>query len=549
MTRSAAIILLATACITSASSARQSVWDAETRAFLRAVDADALATLPLRYRGRPAILDTLARHQLRRATGSATLDGAPPSVARLELYFNAGAYLAAPLLRVREARMQATLCEHLPEPQAAALRRTGCVPPGCLLDADALNRLVRTNRATVEDIRAAGDLPDLAEQLNALATEPGYRVPIDRLRARLQAWIADDTFRLAPGPDGAWPPVTAEHVPMDPNVTAAWRTLAAAWQLRDAERVNRAAAELVGQIERAGGKQVASSAARSIELWYNRLDRTTFTWIGFALAAVLLLLSLAGVRPKPLWRTAGLTVAAIATGVLAAGFVARWVLSGTAWYLPPIMNQFEAVTAACLAASLGGLLAEALSRRGVWPLAGSAVAAAGMLCGALFPVGMNAAPSAAVGILASPIMAAHVGVIILGHALAGMTAVTSGLYLVVAVAGRPAASQPPRPGSVLAGLDRFHALAVPLAVWTLGVGIALGAVWAEFAWNRWWGWDRKETWALLTWGVFLATWHVRLRCPRSCGLITACLCLLGAGAMLFNWIVVNYLLTGLHSYA
>jgi ABC-type transport system involved in cytochrome c biogenesis permease subunit len=557
MIRRVAIPLLSMLLTTPAASATETLWNADTRAFLAEVDTEALAKLPLHYRGRPAILDTLARHHLRRAFGRATVDGVPPAPAMIELYVNTGAYLTRPVLRIREARMREVLADRLPPVLAETLRRTGRIPPACLLDDDALARLLMRNRASVEDIRAAGELPDLAAVLQSLAARPGFRVPIDRLRARLHAWLASDAFRLAPGADNTWPPVSADHGGLDPNVTAAWSTLAAAWHLRDAGRVNRTLSKLTARIERAAGRGVASPAARSLELWYNRLDRTTFTWIGFAVAAVLLLVALSGLPPRGVWRIAGLGLAFFSTAVLGAGFLVRWMLSGGAWYLPPIMNQFEAVTAACLAGAAGGLVVEGFSRRGIWPLAGSAVAAAGMLCGALFPVGMNAAPSAAVGILSSPIMAAHVGIIILGHALAGMTAVTAVLYLAIAAvtgtdarSSAPAALHLPAPSTTLAGLDRFHALAVPLTVWTLGAGIALGAVWADFAWNRWWGWDRKETWALLTWAVFVVAWHVRPRVSRRRrGMVTAWLCLLGAAAMLFNWIVVNYLFTGLHSYA
>ncbi len=549
MTVSRTLVLLATLALSvSATSGDQPIWDAETRAFLAEVDADALAKLPLQYQGRPAILDTLARHHLRRSMGTAEVDGVAPAPALLEMVFNTGTYITKPILPVREKRMRQALARELPTDLAEALRRVGRIPPACLMDETAMVGLL-LRRATIEQLRAAGELPNLAPTLQQLATRPGFRVPIDRLRARLHAWLASDAFRLAPGEDNSWPPVDAEHAQVDPSVRAGWETLAAAWTLRDAERVNRAAATLTERIERAGGQAIAPATRRTLELWYNRLDRTTFTWIGFAVASVLLLAALARLRPTRLWRIGGLALATVTTAVLAGGFVARWVLAGGTWYLPPIMNQFEAVTAACLAAAAGGLLAEPFNRRGIWPLAGSAVASAGMLCGALFPLGMNAAPSATVGILASPIMAAHVGIIVLGHALAAMTAVTGLLYLITAAAS-PGTPGPPAPDSTLAGLDRFHALAVPLAVWTLGVGIALGAVWADFAWNRWWGWDRKETWALLTWGVFLIAWHVRLRAKgRRRGLITAWLCLLGAGAMLFNWIVVNYFLAGLHSYA
>jgi len=106
------------------------------------------------------------------------------------------------------------------------------------------------------------------------------------------------------------------------------------------------------------------------------------------------------------------------------------------------------------------------------------------------------------------------------------------------------------PTGALAGIDRCNLIVAQLACWTLVVGTVLGAYWADFAWARPWGWDPKETWALITTLIYVAIVHVRFAAPqRHRGIVTAVLCMLGCAAMLFNWIVVNYLLTGLHSYA
>jgi ABC-type transport system involved in cytochrome c biogenesis permease subunit len=89
-----------------------------------------------------------------------------------------------------------------------------------------------------------------------------------------------------------------------------------------------------------------------------------------------------------------------------------------------------------------------------------------------------------------------------------------------------------------------------LAAWFLIAGTLLGAYWGDFAWGRWWGWDPKETWALITCVVYLAVLHVRLVTPsRYRGLVTALICLLGSLVMIFNWVFVNYFLSGKHSYA
>jgi len=101
----------------------------------------------------------------------------------------------------------------------------------------------------------------------------------------------------------------------------------------------------------------------------------------------------------------------------------------------------------------------------------------------------------------------------------------------------------------LVDLDRAQMIVLQLAFWTLGVGILLGAWWADHSWGRWWAFDPKETWALITWIVYLIVIHVRLTTGKDRGLVTAWLSVLGFIAMLWTYFGVNLLLPGLHAYA
>jgi cytochrome c-type biogenesis protein CcsB len=80
----------------------------------------------------------------------------------------------------------------------------------------------------------------------------------------------------------------------------------------------------------------------------------------------------------------------------------------------------------------------------------------------------------------------------------------------------------------------------------LSVGIITGAVWANSAWGRYWGWDPKETWSLITWFIYAALLHARMMRGWR-GRRIAYLTLLGFAAVLFTYFGVN-LLPGLHSY-
>ena len=91
-------------------------------------------------------------------------------------------------------------------------------------------------------------------------------------------------------------------------------------------------------------------------------------------------------------------------------------------------------------------------------------------------------------------------------------------------------------------------LLMELSFVLLWAGIVMGAIWADHSWGRPWGWDPKEVFALETFIVFAVLVHVRLKVHDK-GLWTAWLAVLGAAVMLFNWIVINFVISGLHSYA
>ena len=87
------------------------------------------------------------------------------------------------------------------------------------------------------------------------------------------------------------------------------------------------------------------------------------------------------------------------------------------------------------------------------------------------------------------------------------------------------------------------------AVFLLAAGIFLGAVWANVSWGRYWSWDPKETWALITLMVYAVPMHTAslpaLRRPRAFHLYLICAFL----TVLMTYFGVNYFLGGMHAYA
>ncbi len=91
---------------------------------------------------------------------------------------------------------------------------------------------------------------------------------------------------------------------------------------------------------------------------------------------------------------------------------------------------------------------------------------------------------------------------------------------------------------------RVHAFAFPL--WTFAV--LCGAIWAQYAWGRFWGWDPKEVWAFITWVVYAAYLHARATAGWQ-GRAAAYVALLGYATFLFNFVGINLFGSGLHSYS
>jgi len=93
----------------------------------------------------------------------------------------------------------------------------------------------------------------------------------------------------------------------------------------------------------------------------------------------------------------------------------------------------------------------------------------------------------------------------------------------------------------------YRAVAIGFPVFTLG-GLIFASIWAQIAWDRFWGWDPKEVWALVTWFFYAAFLHLRLSRGWH-GERSAWLAVVGFAIIMFNLVAVNLILAGLHSYA
>jgi cytochrome c-type biogenesis protein CcsB len=150
-------------------------------------------------------------------------------------------------------------------------------------------------------------------------------------------------------------------------------------------------------------------------------------------------------------------------------------------------------------------------------------------------------------------LAIHVSTAVIGFGIFFVSGIASVLYL-LKVRQEEGGTGGEQPGGLLSRLpaagvlDRVaHRTAVfGFPIWTFAV--IAGAIWAEAAWGRFWGWDPKETWAFIAWVVYAAYLHARTTAGWR-GRPAAWVNVVGLAVMIFNLTFVNMVSTGLHSYA
>jgi cytochrome c-type biogenesis protein CcsB len=155
-------------------------------------------------------------------------------------------------------------------------------------------------------------------------------------------------------------------------------------------------------------------------------------------------------------------------------------------------------------------------------------------------------------------LAIHVTLVSVAEGALMTSAVLTALFLVKSRHDRVSVKPGYKPGGGLsnlaerlpaaATLDKaaYRVVAFSFPLYT--VAIICGAIWAEAAWGRYWGWDPKETWAFIVWVIYACYLHARATAGWK-GRAAAWVNLAGFGAITFNFLIVNIVIAGLHSYA
>ncbi|MCP9622611.1 c-type cytochrome biogenesis protein CcsB [Nocardia otitidiscaviarum] len=230
--------------------------------------------------------------------------------------------------------------------------------------------------------------------------------------------------------------------------------------------------------------------------------------------------------------------------------LASIVLRGFAVHRFPLGNMYEFITMACAAAMVTGLVFMSDRRfRAMWVFLIVPVLILMYLAGNVLYA--EAAP--VVPALKSFWLPIHVTIVSIGSGIFLLSGVASLLFLFRM--RQPDGQESDNLLGTLARrlpdartLDRLAYKTTIVAFPLFGTGVILGAIWAEAAWGRFWGWDPKETVSFITWVVYAAYLHARAtsgwRDTKAAWINIA-----GFTAMLFNLFIINIVVSGLHSYA
>ncbi|MBC7185843.1 MAG: cytochrome c biogenesis protein CcsA [Calditrichaeota bacterium] len=287
-------------------------------------------------------------------------------------------------------------------------------------------------------------------------------------------------------------------------------------------------------------------AARRLdaEVLLNRVQpfqRLLFVYLGAGL--VLLLATILGtVRPRLLGGGFLLGARLLLLVIFlchSAGLALRWYVSGHA----PWSNGYETTVYISWAAALAGLL---LSRRSLWlPAATSLLAAAALFVAHLS--GMDPQITPLVPVLKSSWLVIHVSTVTASYGFLGLGTVLAWLALALRAfaPGKAAAHF----GSAIAELSADTMRLLKVGFVLLVFGTMFGSVWANASWGRYWGWDPKETWTLITILTYAVVIHLRQARWLAGQVVFSLAAVLAFGSVLMTYFGVNYYLTGLHSYA
>lgn len=245
-------------------------------------------------------------------------------------------------------------------------------------------------------------------------------------------------------------------------------------------------------------------------------------------------------------KTGRTPVVRIFSGLIFLGFIFHTLALGIRWYISghsPMSNGYESMLFISWVTVIAGLL---FSRRSSLTLAATAVLASLTLMVAHLSF-MDPEITNLVPVLQSYWLTLHVSVITASYGFLGLGAIL-GLVNMILYSLNTQANRK----NILKTVDNLSVInyrSLTLGLYFLTIGTFLGAVWANESWGRYWGWDPKETWSLITMIVYAFVIHSKNIKALNSIFAFNIMSVYAFSSVLMTYFGVNYYLSGLHSYA
>ncbi len=275
----------------------------------------------------------------------------------------------------------------------------------------------------------------------------------------------------------------------------------------------------------------------NVEMHFNRLRPFRVAWI---LAIItILLFTVSFYRKEKAWYVAAMGMLFVTFGFQVYGFALRCWISGR----PPVTNMYESVIWVAFGCMLLGTVLEMIYRKRVIALGALVFATIALIISDSVSGVLDDGIQPLEPVLRSNLwLTIHVLTITMGYASFSLSMILGNFGLGQILLGKESQEFGLKP------LSFFAYRAVQVGVILLAAGTILGGVWADYSWGRFWGWDPKETWALIALLGYLALIHARFRgMVRPFGFLAGCVS--AFMGVLMAWYGVNFVLgAGLHSY-
>lgn len=310
------------------------------------------------------------------------------------------------------------------------------------------------------------------------------------------------------------------------------------WQ--DADK----ALELISEFQRTNGAHLIPAESRiSAEIMmnkYNPFKNLTYLYVLLGIIMFIFVIT-AIIKNKAVNAAAGkifLGITILAVVLHTAALICRWYIAGHA----PWSNAYESMIYIAWAGALSGIL---FFKRSLL-----AIAATNFVAGITLFVAnlgfMDPQIGTLVPVLKSYWLNIHVSVITASYSFFGLCFVLGIISMVLFILRSPKRAHIDQS---IVNVHCINEISMILGLGLLTVGTFLGGVWANESWGRYWGWDPKETWSLITVIVYTIILHARLVKKLNNPYIFSVLSTLGFYTVMMTYFGVNYYLTGMHSYA